>query len=291
MMKVELVADIIAEHGEGPVWDPVAQKLYWVDLLRGKYFKTNVDGHSVEEFTIGQPLGFLALRKNQEGLVMGVRDGFGFYDETKKHFRLIEPSPEQNDTQIRFNDGAVDPMGRFFGGTMEWDGADNMGKLFRLNTDHSWDQLDENFSIPNGMGWNIEKNTFYIVDSNQHALYAYDYNLETGGISNKKTHIQFPANETPDGMCIDAENGFWIAMWGGSKIMHFDQEGKLVEAIAVPVLHPTSCCFGGKDKKTLFITSSKLPLTDLQKVQYPLAGKTFKVETETVGQKQLQYNG
>lgn len=290
-MKVEPIFDIYSEHGEGPVWDPIAQKLFWVDLLQGKYFKADVKNNSVEEYSIGQPLGFLALRKNNRGLVMGVRDGFGFYDEIKNHFRLIEPSPEQNNTQVRFNDGAVDPMGRLFGGTMEWDGADNMGKLFRLDTDQSWHLLEENIHITNGMGWNPDKNKFFMIDTLRQVMYAYDYQIETGEISNRRIHIQFEENEFPDGMCIDSDGGFWVAMWGGSKVIHFDKNGLKMLDINMPVSHPTSCCFGGKDMKTLFITSSKLPLTDVEKKQYPMAGKTFKVETETIGQQQLQYHG
>jgi len=290
-MKVKPIFESIAEHGEGPVWDSFEQKLYWVDLLKGIYFKAYISSNEVEEFSIGQSLGFLALRENKKGLVMGVRDGFGFYNEDEKEFNLIEPSPEQHNSEVRFNDGAVDPKGRFFGGTMEWNGAKNKGKLFRLNTDHSWDQLDINFDIPNGMGWNPERDTFYLVDSNHHAIYAYAYDEDSGDLSNKRIHIQFKENEIPDGMCIDSEGGFWIAMWKGSKVIHFDKNGNKMEEIVMPVLHPTSCCFGGKDMKSLFITTSKKALSNKQLEQYPLAGRLFKVETNTIGQIEPRYNG
>ena len=130
-----------------------------------------------------------------------------------------------------------------------------------------------------------------MIDTLRQVMYAYDYQIETGEISNRRIHIQFEENEFPDGMCIDSDGGFWVAMWGGSKVIHFDKNGLKMLDINMPVSHPTSCCFGGKDMKTLFITSSKLPLTDVEKKQYPMAGKTFKVETETIGQQQLQYHG
>lgn len=290
-MKVETIFDISVEHGEGPVWDPIAQKLYWVDLLQGKYLKGDVKAHSFEEFSIGQPLGVLGLRKNNCGLVMGVRDGFGFYDEIKNHFSLIEPSPEQNNSQVRFNDGAVDPMGRLFGGTMEWDGADNMGKLFRLDADQSWHLLEENIHITNGMGWNPNKDKFFMIDTLRHMMYAYDYQIETGDISNKRAFIQFSQDEFPDGMTIDSEGGFWVALWGGSKIVHFNMVGERLEEINLPVTHPTSCCFGGKDLKNLFITTSKLLLSEKERKDNPLAGRLFKVETNTVGQIEPRYDG
>lgn len=290
-MRVEPIFRIRAEHGEGPVWDAVSQKIYWVDLLQGNYFKGDLSSGIIQEFSIDQPLGFLALRQNQEGLVMGVRDGFGFYNEKTQLFNLIEPSPEQHNSVIRFNDGAVDPKGRVFGGTMEWNGADNKGKLFRLNTDHSWNVLEENIHITNGMGWNPEKDTFFMIDTNRNAVFAYDYEIATGDISNKRTHIQFVDTEFPDGMTIDIDGGFWIALWGGSALIHFDKKGNKIEEIQMPVSHPTSCCFGGPDLKTLIITTSKVALAEKEQLENPLAGSLFKIETNTVGQIQARYHG
>ncbi|KAG1657633.1 Regucalcin [Nymphon striatum] len=197
-MQVEPIFHISAEHGEGPVWDALHHKIYWVDLLKGLYFKGDLKDNTIEDYSIGQPLGFLALRENQE---------------------------EQHNSEVRFNDGAVDPKGRIFGGTMEWNGADNKGKLFRLNTDHSWNVLEENIHITNGMGWNPEKDTFFMIDTNRNAVFAYDYEIASGDISNKRTHIQFADTEFPDGMTIDSDGGFWIALWGGGALVRFDKFG------------------------------------------------------------------
>ncbi len=290
-MQVEPIFHISAEHGEGPVWDALHHKIYWVDLLKGLYFKGDLKDNTIEDYSIGQPLGFLALRKNQEGLVMGVRDGFVFYNEKTKLFNLIEPSPEQHNSEVRFNDGAVDPKGRVFGGTMEWNGADNKSKLFRLNTDHSWNVLEENIHITNGMGWNPEKDTFFMIDTNRNAVFAYDYEIASGNISNKRTHIQFADTEFPDGMTIDSDGGFWIALWGGGALVRFDKFGNKMETIQMPVSHPTSCCFGGVDLKTLIITTSKVALSEKEQLENPLAGSLFKIETDTVGQIQARYHG
>ena len=92
-------------------------------------------------------------------------------------------------------------------------------------------------------------------------------------------------------MTIDREGGFWIAMWEGSRIDHFDKNGVKIKEIPLPVLHPTSCCFGGKDLKTLFITTSKLPLSEKERKKSPLAGRIFKVETNTTGQIEPRFNG
>ncbi|KAG1657631.1 DNA mismatch repair protein MutS [Nymphon striatum] len=161
-------------------------------LMKLNEIKRDLKDNTIEDYSIGQPLGFLALRENQE---------------------------EQHNSEVRFNDGAVDPKGRIFGGTMEWNGADNKGKLFRLNTDHSWNVLEENIHITNGMGWNPEKDTFFMIDTNRNAVFAYDYEIASGDISNKRTHIQFADTEFPDGMTIDSDGGFWIALWGGGALV------------------------------------------------------------------------
>jgi sugar lactone lactonase YvrE len=290
MEKVMPVFEISTEHGEGPVWDPVEEKLYWVDLLEGKYLVGDFSSLKTEAYTIGQPLGVLALRE-KGGLVMGVRDGFGFFDESTGRFELIEPSPEQENAKVRFNDGAVDPTGRFFAGTMEWDGKEDIGKLFRLDADQSWYQLEENIFITNGMGWNPGKDTFYFIDTLKYVMYAYDYDLASGQISKRRVHIQFPEDELPDGMSVDSNGGFWVALYGAGKVVHFDKEGTRLDEIIVPAAYTTSCCFGGPDMNILFITTSKLLLDETARKKNPLAGRTFMIETNTVGQIEPKYRG
>lgn len=289
-MKAEPIFDIKPVHGEGPVWCPLEQRFYAVDLLKGSYFKVDWKTGAFEEFNVGQELGVMALRENG-GIVVGIRDGFGFYNEQSNKLELIDNSPEMDVSERRMNDGAVDAAGRFFAGTMEYDGANDTGKLYRLNLDHGWDCLEENIFITNGMGWSPDKKTFYMIDTNRNAMYAYDYDLGTGNIFNRRVHIQWQKNEYPDGMTVDSEGGFWVAMWEGYKVSHFDATGKWIKDIPVPVKHVTSCCFGGDDLKTLLITTSHLNLTEKEKMENPLAGRCFALETDTKGQIEPRFKG
>ncbi len=290
MEKLQTVFDIRAEHGEGPVWDPVEQELYWVDLIQGKYYKGKLASGEVEMHYVGQPLGVLALRRKQ-GLVMAVRDGFALWHEDARHLRLIDASPGFDNPDIRFNDGAVDPAGRFFAGTMEWTGSAPVGKLYRLDPDFSITLLEENIYITNGMGWSPDRNSYYLIDTLRHVLYAYDYDLTTGNITNRRNHIRFSGEELPDGMTIDSEGCFWIAFYGGGKVCRFDPEGKKMMEVLLPVSHPTSCCFGGPERKTLFITTSQITLSDRQKSDAPLAGRLFALETGVRGMTEPRFGG
>ena len=290
MLIAKPIFDIKPEHGEGPIWCPITQKFYCVDLLKGIYYKVDWETGVSEKYEIGQELGVMALCEKGT-TVVAVRDGFGFFNEETKTLQLIENSPEIEVVKRRMNDGAVDPIGRFFAGTMEYDGANPTGKLYRLDQDKKWQCLENHIFIPNGMGWSPDANTYYMIDTFRNIMYAYDYDIETGNISNRRGHIQWEKDEYPDGMTIDAEGGFWIAMWLGSKVSHFDSSGKWIEDIHVPVLHTTSCCFGGRDLKTLLITTSNLNLSKKEKKENPLAGCCFAFKTNTIGQIEPRFKG
>ncbi len=289
-LKATPFLDIKPEHGEGPVWCPIEQKFYCVDLLQGIYYKVDYGTEKAEKFEIGQPLGVMALTEDG-GVVVAVRDGFGFFDEKTGSLALIEYSPEEKIAETRMNDGAVDPAGRFLAATMTYDGMKNIGNLYALEEEGRYQHLEKELLLPNGMGWSPDNRKFYLIDTHSNAMFAYDYDLETSELSNKSIHIQWSENEYPDGMAIDNKGGFWVAMWGGSKISHYSADGKFKEDIVVPVAHTTSCCFGGPDLTTLLITTSSLPLNPQEKLARPLAGRVFKVETAIIGQIQRRFKG
>ena len=282
--------EIQTNLGEGPIWNAAKNELYWVDINAGRFYKTTFPNGLVESFEIGQRLGALALRA-EGGLVMAVQNGFGFFDEATQTFTLLDNFVADNHPKIRFNDGAVDPRGRFFAGTMDMTEKEALGKLYRLDKDHTLHQQEENIYISNGMGWSLDHQTFFYIDTLTHSVAAYDYDLATGNIANKRIFIQFTSKEYPDGMTIDSEGGFWIAFWGAAKIGHFDANGKRIEDISIPALQPTSCCFGGPDMTTLFITSAARGLSSKQMKEMPLNGRLFMLETNIRGQEEPRFAG
>lgn len=289
-MKAEPIYEAKAEHGEGPVWCPIEQKFYFVDLLQGQYYKVDWNTQETEQHSVGQPLGVLAIRE-KGGIVVAVRDGFGMFDERSGAFELVHPSPEETKQNTRMNDGAVDPAGRFFAGTMEYDGSKDVGGLYRLDSDCTWKQLESHLLIPNGMGWSPDQKTYYLVDTFRHVMYAYDYDINTGNISRKREHIKWGKNEFPDGMTMDEDGGFWVAMWKGNKVSHFDANGKHILDIEVPAHFTTSCCFGGPDRSVLLITTSNLNLSITEKQARPLAGRCFAVQTNNTGMIEPRFKG
>ncbi len=286
--SVEQIFNIQMEHGEGPIWDNVTKSFYWVDLLQGDFHKGDLSTKKTEKVNIGQALGVIGLHTANQ-FILATRDGFGTFDSKSKTFKLINPIPETLDPQVRFNDGVMGPDGKFYAGTMNWEGKEGYGKFFRFNSDGRYDILEQNHCIPNGMGWNMKMDTFFMIDTGHHCIYSFNYIKDSGQLQDKKVFKQFGSNEHPDGMAIDSQNHFWIAMWGSSKIIHLDEKGMFVEEIPLPVKYPTSCCFGGEQLNLLFITSSRLLLNEAERVRDTLSGNNFILETSHRAQKEYRF--
>ena len=274
-MNIEFLDIPVLQHGEGPLWDFRNQKFYCVDLLKGLWLEYDDVNQYTRKIHLNQPVGVGAIRE-QFGFLFALRDGYGKKDHFEDKLELLEIKNNAID-HVRFNDGTVDCLGRFFAGTMAFDGSKPVGKLYRFNSDYSIDQLDSGFLIPNGMGFDKSNEHFFMIDTGQHIMFRYDFDLECGNISNRNEFIRFDSSEHPDGMTIDADGNFWIAMWGGSVIKVFDSSGEFINELKLPVEYPTSCCFGGKHLTDLYITSSKLVYSDEDISHHPNAGRTMRI--------------
>ncbi|MDC6367322.1 MULTISPECIES: SMP-30/gluconolactonase/LRE family protein [Flavobacteriaceae] len=283
---IELAFSSVLQHGEGPIWDGRNGCFYWVDLLKGNLYKGHLKSGKVDSINIGQALGAVGL-SNTKNLVLAVEKGFGVYNIEAKNFMLIDPIAETLNPKVRFNDGIVGPDGKFYAGTMHWDGKNGFGSLIRFSPNGKYDIIESNHTIPNGMGWNNDRDTFFMVDTGHHCIYAFDF--VEGELSRKRVIKKFKNDEHPDGMAIDSKDHFWIAMWGGAKIVHLDEKANYVEEIGLPVKYPTSCCFGGENKKQLFITSSRLPLDKSELENDLLSGSCFVIQTEHTGKTEYRF--
>jgi sugar lactone lactonase YvrE len=129
------------------------------------------------------------------------------------------------------------------------------GALFRLDPDLGFHRLDEGMVISNGIGWSPDETIMYFCDSG-HGVYAYDYDIETGAIANRRTFASFDEDQgSPDGSAVDAEGHLWVAMAGGGQILRLAPDGSVDRRIAMNARFPASVAFGGSDLATLFVTT------------------------------------
>jgi sugar lactone lactonase YvrE len=176
------------------------------------------------------------------------------------------------------NDGACDPQGRFWAGTMAYDESPGAGTLYRLELDGHCSTMLTGVTISNGIGWSPDGATMYFSDSGAGSVDAFDFDGLTGAISARRTlvHIDQPGI-APDGLTVDEQGDIWVALWGGWAVHRYAPDGSLRATIDIPAAQATSCAFGGGDRSTLFVTSARVRLEEAALERQPDAGRVFSV--------------
>lgn len=287
---IDIALDAHADLAEGPWWDEQHQELLWVDIFAGSIHILDPASGLDRSIDVGQPIG-MAARRESGGLVCAVRDGIGFVNPNGNTFELAIPI-ETATPGNRMNDGACDPAGRLWAGTMATDLSPSAGSLYRIGTTLQVTQMLPDVSISNGLDWSPDGRTFYFTDSTTQKLDAYDFDVDTGEITNGRVLVELPHPvATPDGMAVDAEGTIWVAMWDGGCIQRFSPTGTLLETLGLPVVRPTSVAFGGPALNQLFITSARNGLTPLQLQDQPHAGAIFVLEPGVTGRSPHSFRG
>ena len=287
MIQAEHFLPAQSQLGEGPLWHPEPLMLYWVDIEGEKFHRYSLENGQWNTFELGQEIGCLALRKSG-GLVLGIRDGLAFWDQDTAEIEMIA-NPEDGRKNARFNDGKVAPGGRFWAGTL---GEDRQSALYRVDPDLKVHVMETGIQISNGIGWSPDHKVMYYTDSSPRMIYAYDYDLESGSISNRREFVKVPDEDGyPDGLTVDSEGYIWSAHWDGWRVTRYDPEGRIESVVYLPVQRPTSCTFGGPELNQLFITSAWTGLSEAERQEQPLAGDLFLVHADVKGQKENEFLG
>ena len=257
-MRIEVLVDVKTTLGEGPLWDVAEQRLYWIDSMDGRVFRCTADGREVRSWDVPQKIGSMALRR-AGGAVLSLQRGFHFLDfRTGEVTRIHDPEPDKPNNRI--NDGKVDRSGRFVAGSMDTMEAGPNGALYRLDPDLKVSRLEDGIVVSNGPCWSPDGRIFYFADTWSGQISAYDYDLETGGISNKRCFTRMRHEGAGfDGATVDAEGGVWSALVYVGKLARYHPDGSLDRLIDMPVKKVTSVMFGGPELDVLYVTSMAKP--------------------------------
>ena len=252
----ELVLESQAELGEGPHWDVATGELVWVDIPAGAVHRFDPGAGTDSSFAAGQPVG-AAVPRAAGGFALALRDGFAVVDETGGALRWLA-TVEADRPETRMNDGACDSAGRFWAGTMSVTEDRPVGALYRLEPDGEAATMLTGITISNGIGWSPDETTMYYVDTPQHVLEAFDFDLAAGTISGRRQVVAIePGVGHPDGLTVDAAGCIWVALWDGSAVRKYTPGGDLAGIVDVPTARPTSCAFGGPELDVLYITTAQ----------------------------------
>ncbi|WP_233265535.1 SMP-30/gluconolactonase/LRE family protein [Leifsonia sp. AG29] len=278
----EQFTDPIADHGEGPVWFAAEGLLRMVDMLAGDVITISPQGALLHREHVGTVAA--AIRPRSSG---------GYVVATERDLRVIGDSgethsfgPAFDDPAIRFNEGGCTPDGAFLCGTMAYANTPSAGTLYRLEPGGAVSVALSGVTISNGLSFTADGTTMFYTDSATGRVDIFDY---VGGDLRDRQPFAVVDREdgAPDGLCVDAEGGVWVALWGGGEVRRYDADGRVDDIVTVPVAQVTACTLGGADLTQLFITTSRYGMSDPE----PLAGAVFRVDVDIPGTDVLTFAG
>lgn len=281
MSEVTCVHHDRAQLGEGVFWSPREQRVFWIDIEGHRVCRFDpATGLNDSEF-VGQQVGTV-VENAAGGLVVGLKDGVYSFDfESGDLVQWCDPMG--GDSENRLNDGKAGPDGRFYVGGMGPDGEQCLYRIDNNTTSHT--AIESGITCSNGLAWSADHKTFYYIDSPQRVVWAYDFDIETGSIANRRVVVDVRGEDcVPDGMTIDAEGMLWVAFWEGWGVRRYDPTtGKLLRTIKLPVARVTCCAFGGPELDTLYITTASIGFGDADWEREPQAGGLFAVKPGVKG--------
>lgn len=269
--------------GEGPSWDVRHGVLRWVDAAAPSIH--SFDPATGQATSARMPYLVSAVLPASDGkCVVLSQHGLEHYDPDTHALKPLF-DPERHLPGNRFNDAKTDHHGRVWAGTMSLDASMPTGSLYRFDSTHEAKAVDSGFQVSNGLDWSPDRKHFYFVDTALHTVFRYQFDDASGEIGKREVFLQFkPADGKPDGICVDSQGNIWVALWDGWRVACFGPDGKLLREVDMPVPRPTSCCLGGPDRRTLFITSASIRLPASVLAEAPLSGGLFSIEVDVPGQ-------
>lgn len=264
------------ELGEGPLWSPRRESLFWVDIHQNTIHEWSTATSAAQHYRLPGMVGWIIECRSEDRFIVGLRTGFAQLRLDPLHLEhLGSPSSLAN---IRLNDGKADARGRIFAGTMALTADEPVGNLYRLDADGSIHLADSGYTIPNGPAFSNDGRLLYHTDSARGLIYRFALN-DDGTLGPRSVFLEFPPEwGKPDGMTIDAQDHLWVAHWGISCVSRFAPGGERTTRVLLPTPQITSCAFGGARLDRLFITSAAV-----DRPGDPLAGALFEVDVDVRG--------
>ena len=275
--RAELVVDAHCELGEAPLWDHRREDVVWVDILSAELHSWSPATRRHQMlYRADQPIGTVALHRDGYLLATGTSILVWRPDGPVRTLAVVTGELPEH----RFNDGAVDPQGRFLAGTVGPTEDTPTGRLHRLEHDGSTTVLLDGLTLSNGIDFSADGATMYLVDSPTRSVQVFDYG---DAVSPRTTLAVTEGEELPDGLCLDADDHLWVAYFEGRRVVRYTPDGRLDLVVELPVSQVTSCCFGDVALDTLYVSTARENFSPQRRDDEPTAGGIFRVRTGHVG--------
>jgi sugar lactone lactonase YvrE len=283
-VKAELFVDSRCELGEGPFWHPLLDRLFWFDILNQTLLSADENGHLVDRIAFKDVVSCAGVIDRDHLLVAqaGVLLRYQLSTDMSVPVVALEADKPGN----RTNDGRVDPAGGLWVGTMSRHGGQHpgAGALYQYRQG-SLTTILENVTIPNSTCFSPDGRIAYFADTMTDTIRQVPLDPSTGLPSGAWTDFASTAGRgSPDGAVVDSAGFVWSARWGGSCVVRHAPDGSIDRIVELPVSRVTCPAFGGKDLRTLYVTSAREGMTEEELEREPYAGSVFAVRVDVPGQ-------
>jgi len=277
----ECVWALGAELGEGPVWSAQEQAVWFVDIRQALIHRYDAVTGATRNWEAPQAPSFLAPLLGG-GFIVGLKSGLSRFDPVTGAFtslQAISGEPAGN----RLNDGAVDPFGRLWFGSMDDTIEEATGRLYRLDPGGPI-AVDAGYVVTNGPSFSPDGRTLYHTDTLERTIHAFDVGPD-GALHGKRVFVRIEDGAGhPDGSVVDAEGCLWTGLWGGWAVRRYSPSGVLLATVRFPCANITKIAFAGPALSTAYVTSAWTGLSPDQRAAQPLAGGLFRFEAGVSGQ-------
>ena len=267
--------------GECPRWDAATGRLLWVDIEARRLHLFDPTSGDDRSILFDDRVGAAAPTTAGDVLV-ALAGRLVMVDLDDESVRTLVEIPHGDG--LRLNDGVCDPAGRLWVGSLALDYAPGRGALYRYSSEEGLERMLADVTLSNGIGWSPDGRTMYYVDSMAYRVDAFDFDVATGAISERRPLIVIERGAgIPDGLAVDDEGGIWLALWGRAAIRRYSPDGEVERVLDVPADNVTACCFGGEDGRSLYVTSASVELPAERRSAQPLAGSVFVADAGVSG--------
>jgi sugar lactone lactonase YvrE len=250
--------------GEGVLWEPDTQCIYWTDINRFLVHCYSLQSGTLKTWFFLEPVTCVMETNRTDTLALSLGSGIALWkpgaDERHAPMFALPGWP-----LVRCNDAGVDPGGAIWVGTMrnnvgengerrKADGSD--GVLYRVDGTGAASEWRRELGISNTFLWSPDSSRFYFGDTLQNCIWSYEYDLASRSIRAEQPFFQGFERGLPDGSAMDTEGYLWNCRYGGSCIVRIAPDGKIDRVIELPVSNPTNCTFGGQHGNVLYVTSA-----------------------------------
>lgn len=284
-MEADIYDETVCDLGEGPLWHPLRQELFWFDIPNQVMYSRCGEEQRQWEFDIPvSAAGWI----DQDKLLIASGKGLLQFDVETGGSEIIALL-ESEDPLSRTNDGRADPFGGFWIGTMALDHKAGAGAIYRYYKGEER-KLQTGITVPNAICFSPDGGHAHFADSMQQKIMRQRLNPTNGWPEgDAEVFIDLTGRKFgPDGAVVDAAGNLWNACWGGYAVACYGPDGELKETLALPTALITCPAFGGPDLTTLFVASARIDLNEEKRRQQPAAGKVFLCEGTGPGQPEHQ---